>query len=566
MPRASAAQSKPKSRPSPRTLTAAFLFASAALSVALLSVRNLYDDEISSLQLILAPVREIIHYTATRDLHPPGMYLLAHFAYLILPSFRWMNLFPSLLVYAGLAVFLLQVTPLFDHTRSRIALLLLATLHPQLLMWGATIRWYGWWTGLALITLTVALQPRNPHPSFGPARGIGLGLLLVCLFYLNYITFLFAFALAAAVLMRYRAEPWRRLLVPAALAVAVFCVLIAPQLHTMLTVHLPLARADRPGLTASFLRLLQSIAVSEAYLPWHPLAILAGLVFCALCLAGFVALLRWNRNRVREPEAPAFNSALASITLFGVLYFLLIAATRLGGKPRSGLLLVPVLAVTAAWILDTLRPSVQSMILLVLAVWSGVGIDHMIGRTGLTKSNMIDRPEQVVAFVQQASSDGCAVVVTYDATLAFSLDQSDLSRLLILTPFDAATLGALRRLPGDGCAHTTLYAVTSYLGGDTDWEHSINAELHSSTQFIEGPPQVRFLSFDPDAARKRALARVPMLGHSLSDAARLPDYRYIVVSGPIDHASLAAMRQHMPYFISGMAAPDSVPVQPDPSR
>jgi hypothetical protein len=187
----------------------------------------------------------------------------------------------------------------------------------------------------------------------------------------------------------------------------------------------------------------------------------------------------------------------------------------------------------------------------------------MIGRTALTKSNMIDRPEQVVAFIQQTSGDECAVVVTYDATLAFSLDQSDLSHLLILTPFDAATLGASRRLPDKGCAQTTLYAVTSYLGGGTDWEHTINAELHSSTQFIEGPPQARFLSFDPDAARKRALARIPMLGHSLSDAARLPDYRYVVLSGPIDRASLATMRQRMPDFISGKGSTNSAPAQPD---
>src|SRR5258708_20321620 len=97
MPRTYTVQLKPQSRPSPRTLADAFLFVSATLSVALLAVRNLYDDEISSLHLILAPAREIIQYTATRDLHPPCMYLLPHFAYLVLPSFLWMNLFPFLL-------------------------------------------------------------------------------------------------------------------------------------------------------------------------------------------------------------------------------------------------------------------------------------------------------------------------------------------------------------------------------------------------------------------------------------------------------------------------------------
>src|ERR1039458_5935098 len=65
----------------------------------------------------------------------PGMYLLAHLAYRVVPSFRWMDLFPCLFVYAGLAIFLYQVTPLFARTRSQLCLLLLATLHPQLLLW-----------------------------------------------------------------------------------------------------------------------------------------------------------------------------------------------------------------------------------------------------------------------------------------------------------------------------------------------------------------------------------------------------------------------------------------------
>jgi hypothetical protein len=175
-------QRKPNLRPDSNTLVAAFLLLSAAISIALLAVRNLSDDEISSLNTITSPVAYILRLIAVTDAHPPGMYLLGHFAYRILPSFRWMNLFSAMMLYAGLALFLSQVTPLLTSMRTKICLLLIATLHPQLLMWGVTYRWYGWWTGLALITITVALQPNRHRPSFNPARALAIGLLLACLF------------------------------------------------------------------------------------------------------------------------------------------------------------------------------------------------------------------------------------------------------------------------------------------------------------------------------------------------------------------------------------------------
>ena len=93
-------------KPNAHALTAAFLAVSAGLSVAVLGARNLYDDEISALDLTTSPIAAILRATAKVGIHPPGMFLLAHLAYRIVPSFRWMDLFPCLFVYAGLAVFL----------------------------------------------------------------------------------------------------------------------------------------------------------------------------------------------------------------------------------------------------------------------------------------------------------------------------------------------------------------------------------------------------------------------------------------------------------------------------
>lgn len=545
-------------KPNPRILVTSFLLVSAALSIALLAVRNLYDDEISSAALVEGSFRHILQLTAVANVHPPGMYLLAHLAYVMVPSIRWINLFAIVFLYAGLAVFLLQVTPLFDRTRSQASLLLLATLHPQLLMWGTSFRWYSWWTGIALIAVTVALQPRKSEPTLSLSRAAALGLLLACLFYLNYITFLFALALGAAMMLRYRTLPRSRLLVPSVLSGVIFAILIAPQIPTMLNVHLPNGQGQRSGLAASFLRLTQSVATSEALLPWHPIAILAGLLFFMLAVTGLVAIIRLKRL---NPAPPGTSSALASIALFGILFFFLVAVSRLGGKPRNGLLLIPILASVAAWIIGTLRPRIQTAVLIFFAAWSAMGLAHMFGRYGLTKASMNDRPELVAAFIQQTSGPGCSVVVTYDAPLAFMLAHSNQPRLLIISPFPEDTLGASSSLPGDDCAETTLYAIQSYTGADEAQQQLLNTELQAATQYIRSHPRTRFLGIDPEAARKRSLARLPLLGRELATAALLPDYRYVVTSGVIDRVTIPDMRRHMPNFRSGMETASDAPLQ-----
>jgi hypothetical protein len=71
---------------------------------------------------------------------------------------------------------------------------------------------------------------------------------------------------------------------------------------------------------------------------------------------------------------------------------------------------------------------------------------------------------------------------------------------------------------------------------------------------IRGPSRTDFFSFDPDAGRKRSLSHLPVVGSDLAPAAQLPDYRYVVTSGPVDPASIDTMRQRMPSFISGSAS------------
>lgn len=528
-------------------LTAVFLILSAALSVAVLAKRNISDDEANTLAIVTSPISSIVHLAETMDVHPPGMYLLAHLAWHIIPSYRWMNLVPCAVLYVGLAVFLFALTPLFHHTRTRLLLLLLATLHPELLLWSNTFRWYSWWTGLALIALTLALQPRIVKPVLLPGRAIVLGILLAALLYLNYITLLFFIALAAAMLLRYRYQPRRELILAAAIVCVAFLLLSAYQLHTMVSVHLASAAGQRAHVLTSAARLTIALSASEAYLPWHPLALLACLGFMVLCVIGILQLTR------RTPELPPLDNTsglLRALTVFGLLFCGLVVFSGLGGKPRSAILLVPVLAPLAAACGEHLRAWAQNAFLALFSLWSCIGVTHMLMRSGLAKATMNDRPEQVTQFVLKNAKGGCAIVVTYDIGLSFALAQAHLPNVVALSAIYGDVPAGREMSQIGNCASVYLYLVRSYLGVDKEWEHSMSADLNAAAQSFTGPTQINNFSLDSDAMYKRRLAQLPLLGKDLQDAADMPDYRFVVVSGSIDPKQSAKLTQQLPDFMA----------------
>jgi hypothetical protein len=539
-----------------RQFTLLALAISAIVAVAVLGARNLYDDEILSLPIITSAPRSIIRFAATADVHPPGMYLLARFALRLLPSFRWMNLIPTAVLYAGLAVFVLEFAPLFRRPASQALFLLLATLHPQLLLWGTSYRWYSWWTGIALVTLTVAIQPRRSNPSLAFGRSVGIGLLLACLLYINYVTLLFAVGLAVSIALRYRALPTFHKLRHVVLTTAVFLAIAAPQMHTLVTNQFVGNGSQRSGLISSFAHLTQATLASESYLPWHPLALITGAVIVFMMMAAAFQAPNPD-DRERDPQP-----AVSSLTAFTITFALLVALSGLGGRPRNGLLLVPTFAVAFAHAASRLSNRIQQGALVLLALWSAVGISHTLTRTGLMKATMIDRPEQVASFIQSTQT-GCAVVVTYDSLLAFTVSHPRRPGVFLLSPY-ARPIAEAAALP-TACSNPTLYIVHSYLGmGGTQWAAGINSELDAAAHYITGPPQRASFSFDPDAPRKRSLSRLPGFHGELDSASRLPDYRYTVVAGPMSASSIPELRSQLPDFCT----PDQCrnPVSPNPQQ
>jgi len=522
-----------------RKLAALALAISLLTAVAVLGTRNLYDDEVLSLPIITSTPQRIIHFANTADFHPAGMYLLAHVALHLIPSFRWMNLVPAAVLYAGLAVFVLGFAPLFRRREAWVAFLLLATLHPQLFVWGTSYRWYSWWTGIALLTVVVALQPSRGDARLSPARCISIGLLLATLLYLNYVTLLFAPALAVATAVRYRSVTLQRKVGAAFLVAAAFLGASAPQLRTFAANQLGRSGSQRAGVVSSFAHLTYATLASEAYLPWHPLAIVCAVTMAIVLGAGVLRSSAWRRLDIGQ------DSALSSIVALAASFFLLVGMSGLGGRPRNGLLLIPLFAVVFAIAADKLPARAQQAALVVVALWTVVGTGHILTRTHLAKATMIDRPEQVVSFIASTRPE-CAIVVTYDPLLAFSMSHPAQPGTVLLSAFPPP-IAQSAALPS-ACSQTELYVVRSYIGGNAQWAARIASELDSAARLIAGSHVTASFSFDPDAPRKRALRRIPGLAEDLKSAARLPDYRYTVTAGAISPAAISLLRAQTPDF------------------
>ncbi len=524
------------------------------MSVAVLAARNLYDDELLTLYLSTGRLKTILEVAAEGDVHPAGMYLLGRLGWQLTHSYRWLNLLPLAVLYAGLAVFVVQVTPLIRTRRAQVCFLLLATLHPELLLWSNTFRWYCPWTGLGLLTLTLALQPGRPLDRFSAARAGVLGCLSALMFYLNYITLFFVVGLTAALIVRYRGSGRRALIRALGVLGAVLGVLVVPQLRVMLTVHLQNGRAQRYGIGASLLRLVQALGQSEAFLPWHPLALLAVGTVGALSVLGIGVCIRrsgWGTAHQRQERDPG----LISIATFSLMFFAAIAFSGLGGKPRTALLLIPVVASVAGLGLERLSRRAQTPALLLLAVWSGVGVIHLLGRYGLVKTGMTDRPEEVVNSIQQslrAASTGsvggsaCAVVVTYDSALAFQLARARLPEHRIISPYGGQIFGGSGDdLPAE-CVQPRLFVVESYIGGSPANVSTYTGELQAAVRFFEATPTVQRIDRDPDQTRKGKLARIA----GIDPDSQLPEFRYILHSGTMDRSRYGDLVRALPHFYS----------------
>jgi hypothetical protein len=159
------------------------------LSILFLAYRNIYEDELWSFKFIMKPFYAVIIEANATDIHPPGMYVISKIFYNLTRSERWMAIGPILILQFALISFFIATKACFNHDRVVYLIYINVFFHPQIVMWGNSIRWHPYWTALALITMKLGLAVRREvdhliEPSF--QKCIFIGLLLSIMFYISY--------------------------------------------------------------------------------------------------------------------------------------------------------------------------------------------------------------------------------------------------------------------------------------------------------------------------------------------------------------------------------------------
>lgn len=398
------------------------LLLGAALSISILGARNLYEDEWLSLAFLTKPMAELWRWTIACGCHPPGALALDRLTLLALGSARGIAAVHLVIWFACSAFFAFRAGRLLRTGWGRAGFATLAFAHPQLLMWAGTVRWYAVWWGLALVVLAAGLMPRrDDRPPSWPAT-IALGVAGALLLHLDYLAFVFLPCFAVAWLVRY--GPTRpamaRILAIATLSTALGWPVVTafPDQRALVQCSAEVAN----HLAAAF-HMAHGLSIGQAMMPWHPVGIvvLVALILPCLALLARDLLARW-----REPGelAPSAAREVAALVCFLALMVGGAIASGLGTKPRSFLGLTTVVALGLAMGAERLswRPW-RALAAVLLAAWIGTGAYDLIARTGSAKRQLNDRPEQVIARLEQLAEGGPALVLTSNLILTFEINQ-----------------------------------------------------------------------------------------------------------------------------------------------
>lgn len=529
-----------------RVLAAGLFVLSCAVSLMFLATRNMYDDEVGSFHFIPKPVAFIWNAANSSDFHPPGMYVLSHFFYELTQSVRWTTVGPLAVLYLGLAVFCAAALRHFAHDKAAsVFFCAVALLHPQLLMWGNSIRWYPYWTGIALIFLTIALSLRTPpdreaSPPPGWVCAL-LGVMAAALFYLNYMTLLFLAAFGIAFLVRYGKKNVWRLVVLGAVA----ALLASPQVTAFLTVHLPKRGMQQYSRFVAAARVFHGTFMSEAVLPWQPVALL----FLALVAAPLLFLVL--REVIRSAGKPGPRPVWMSLGALFLALLALAALSGLGGKPRSFIVLAPIFAFLLATGFLFVATRYRLAIAALAVCWISVGIYHLLAREGTAKGGMNDRPDEIAKFIAEQSAGQCAIVFLHDPSLSYVLDEAAHNRPWTIVsvygdPVHSVASGDMNLK----CEPSVEFVIQSYTGDQGEVEFKLNQAMQRARDAMVLLGEEKF-GRDEDVAYKRSIPGLGALAKSL------PEYRFDVTYGypkqQTEWQSMAAaFRWDKPVSVSGL--------------
>lgn len=366
-----------------------------------------YDDEFYNIMAISGAdgLVGLVRRINLGDVHPPLSYVANALTHRLLGSWgavRALNGF-------GVAVCLLLFLRAAVGARRDLLLpcLLVAGLHPTLVMWTASLRWTSYFTAFLLLALTLILRnPRRAAPFWG-----GLAVLLVAMFHTNYEALLLAPGLVALALharwQRLRGE-W-----PVALAaLGLGALLCVPQVVAGLSWQLGRRSGQTGTLLAGLSGAAQGYLINSGLFALSPAGLLNAASVGGLAV---LAAVRHGQHLLRMP-----------LVLFWLGATILMVLTGIAVKPRNFTPLIPVLFVLLTILaLTSNRPRLALVLLGGVVAAQMLGLLQVIAHrdTGKGSWNLPVAAVMEAVRTRAASCPGATSVAVYDVVLANLLAQ-----------------------------------------------------------------------------------------------------------------------------------------------
>jgi hypothetical protein len=463
----------------------AFISAAVLFLICVASVLNgyYYDDEIGNLRLAASKSYGQIHaYSTVFDVHPAGSYMINKALFGLLRSWPAVKIVGGLLQALADGALILAVAPRMSRRAALILALMLATCSTQVL-WGASVRWYAYFTPLYLLAAAALLAQ---HARWRAELAI-LSAVSIALFYINYEALVTAPALWLLFLTKRLPHQPRPVVVArlagAAVAAAAVVAATAPQILVLFSHALNNAGEQFSPIPASVAGALYTITIGNGVFPlsWPAVIGLAGLIVC---------LAASGRSLASEP---LYRQAALILILAGAG----LALSGLGGKFRNATPLLPIASILWAGALAQTAGLVGKAAFVAMAVLQLAGVRNVIVHSETAKGSF-NKPYGEVLKRLAATRPGCVgqEVLTDDVVLTYLVEQAGYAQS---SPFlDNQPTAPILLQPGQ-----CLYVVLSDGGGlaPEDAARLSRFSPAATLRLIESRP----IGLDPAARLKRVL-------------------------------------------------------------
>ncbi len=359
-----------------------------------------FDDEYFNLMVVEHFGSEIASYTQTTDVHPPLSYLLNNWLFKSFGKWEYVRMVSGILTATSIIA---AISSLGRNRNINFSLLLIYLLafNPAILMWGTSLRWYGYFLPLLIWLIIVPENVKLLWPKFF--------LFMLLMGYLAYISFFILPSMFLYYWIKDKRDALikiKAILIPGILSLLIYI----PQLIIFFNVHYPRSGGQVFSLPSGLIGVLSTYFSNQGVFPLSVPGI-------ASALGSGIVFLYLIIEVKKELKGPYL------LSLFTGLIILL--ATRIAGKMRNLMVLIPLQAVWFAEKISTVSSRWMLLAAGLIVYGNLTGTYNVMMHEDTTKNSWNIPVNQLKEFVSSKYSQqkSATLIYCHDPIITWHLEK-----------------------------------------------------------------------------------------------------------------------------------------------